>query len=651
MLRVLEQQLAALIESGQVQVHLGTSVTQLVRDGDRVIGVETVDATGDVATIDADAVVLATGGYDANVELRNRFMPEHCHSVLVGCLDHATGDGLLMAEQIGAAVSADGIFLPVMGLIPDPHRAGHAVDYRDAFVEMAPAYRTPHEIWVNTAGRRFVAEDTTSPELRERALIDQPDNTMHVIFDAGVIADAPVSLIRNPAGRLDDRAVPRRVRDERLDHSRRNRRRARRRARRRPPHPHRERRRRTTTPSTPVADDLGRTTFPGRLDRGPFYAITTVAASILSRDGLAADTELRVLDASGAPIPGLYAVGEVLGNNKFAGDNYVGGMSITPALTLGRILGERLAGSGQTMTTQTMTTRRACDDRQVSGRRSERRLHRRDGPPAAPRPLCGPAGLARERRRRAVRRGGLRPVGSGDRRGARSRCSPPPAPSTDVWSCCRFPRRRPARHPWQADTGFIAINMYTRDIQVSHTELSAAGQTWVTPPATWRVPLGEQIVTVTQGFLRAPESTDIVFVEPAQARGTAAWDAEPDRHYTELTSVVCHVPDFEAETGFWGPDGLGLASWYDVSFTDPGLDEMAKLPSGTVMRLAFLAGATTARIEVTRMEDRTIGTDLRATQRTAQHVGHTGWLLEVHDLDAAVSRATELGGTVAHRAR
>jgi predicted enzyme related to lactoylglutathione lyase len=158
--------------------------------------------------------------------------------------------------------------------------------------------------------------------------------------------------------------------------------------------------------------------------------------------------------------------------------------------------------------------------------------------------------------------------------------------------------------------------------------------------------LGEQIVTVTQGFLRAPESTDIVFVEPAAARGTAAWDADPDRHYTELTSVVCHVPDFEAETAFWGADGLGLDAWYDVSFTDPGLDEMAKLPDGTVMRLSFLAGATTARIEVTRMENREIGTDLRAHQRTARHVGHSGWLLEVRDLDAAVARAAELGGTV-----
>lgn len=201
-------------------------------------------------------------------------------------------------------------------------------------------------------------------------------------------------------------------------------------------------------------------------------------------------------------------------------------------------------------------------------------------------------------------------------------------------------------HPRQADTGLIAINMYTRDIEVSHRELSAADYTWATPPATWQVPLGAKLVTVTQGFLQAPESTDIVFVEPAQARGTAAWDVDPQRHYTELSSVVCHVPNFEAEISFWGADGLGLDSWYDVAFTHPGLDKMAGLPDGTVMRLSFLAGTTTSRIEVTRMDNRSLGSDLRAWQRTGRHLGHSGWLVEVRDLDAALGRATELGGVV-----
>jgi catechol 2,3-dioxygenase-like lactoylglutathione lyase family enzyme len=210
----------------------------------------------------------------------------------------------------------------------------------------------------------------------------------------------------------------------------------------------------------------------------------------------------------------------------------------------------------------------------------------------------------------------------------------------------RVPDQPLPAHPRQADTGLIAINMYTRDIEVTYRQLTEAGQRWATKPATWEVPLGERMVTVTQGFLHAPQSTDIVFVQPAQPRGTAAWDVDPERHYTEMTSVVCHVPDFEAETRFWGADGLGLASWYDVTFSHPGLEALANLPAGTVMRLSFLAGPTTARIEVTRIADRTLGTDLRATQRTGRHAGHTGWLVEVRDIEATVARAGELGATV-----
>ncbi len=345
-LEVLERELTAHVRAGRAQVHTATTVRSLAIEDGRVVGVEVSSGEGD-HTIRADAVVLATGGYDANVELRNRFLPEHCCAVLVGCLDHATGDGLLMAEDAGAAVSSDGVFLPVMGMIPDPARPGHAVDYREAYIEMAPAYREPLEIWVNLDGRRFVPEDTRSPELRERALMAQPSSTMHIIFDAGALAAAPTGLIRNPAGPWEPerfaevcRTSPWVTRADSLEALARA---------------------LGIDPGALVAtvgdyhtaietghDPIGRANLPRRLDQPPFYAITTVAASILSRDGLAVDTDLRVLDRMGSPIAGLYAVGEVLGNNKFAGDNYVGGMSITPALTLGRLLGERVgAGSGQ----------------------------------------------------------------------------------------------------------------------------------------------------------------------------------------------------------------------------------------------------------------------------------------------------------------
>lgn len=343
-IKVLEPLLEAHVAAGRITLHLQTRMTALTTDeGGRVVGVS-VEGTDGPSVISGDAVVLATGGYDANVELRNEFMPEHCADVIVGCLDHAQGEGLVAARALGADVTHDGIFLPVMGQIPDPERPQHAVDYRIAFVEMAPAYRTPHEIWVNAEGRRFVAEDVRSPEQRERALIRQPGNLMHVVFDSQVLRTAPVSLIRNPAdewtperfaeacdssawitsaGSLDELASQLGVPAEALIAE-------------------------VAEFNAAVAvgeDRLGRTTFPGELTGERWYAITTVASSILSRDGLVADVDLRVLDVDGQPVPGLHAVGEILGNNAFAGDNYVGGMSVTPAMTLGRLLGRALANA------------------------------------------------------------------------------------------------------------------------------------------------------------------------------------------------------------------------------------------------------------------------------------------------------------------
>ena len=202
----------------------------------------------------------------------------------------------------------------------------------------------------------------------------------------------------------------------------------------------------------------------------------------------------------------------------------------------------------------------------------------------------------------------------------------------------------PPEHPHTADLGLAGIDLYTRDVQTTHRELVAAGYPWLAPPATYQVPLGERGVTVTEGFCLAPDGTDLVFVEPASPRGTTAWAVDPDRDYTELTSVVCHVPDVEREVAFWGPAGLGLEAWYDVTFTSAELARMAGLPPASRVRLVFLAGATTARIEVLAVPDVTSGVDRRAAQRPAHSLGHSGWVVHTRDLDTALARATAQGG-------
>jgi fumarate reductase flavoprotein subunit len=341
-LRVFERELHKRVAGGRIELRLATRLQSLTRDehGD-VSGVRVV-GPGGAERIAARAVVLATGGYAANRDLVRRFLPSAFREALTGCLEHATGDGLLVAEDAGAATTSSDTFLPTMSLIPDPERPGFTLGYRAARLALVPAYRQPHEVWVNTRGERWVAEDTPSPQLREQALLRQPALKMAVIWDARALEVAEPLLqpveqgwtrerIRLEAERgqfiwsaasLTELAYRMGVSTDGLQ--------------------------RTVVRYNAAADaqhdsDFGRQFLPGRIEQPPFYGVWSQAAMLMSREGLRVDTRLRVLDANGAPIRGLYAVGEILGASQFMGDSFVGGMSVGPCMTLGRLVGQQLA--------------------------------------------------------------------------------------------------------------------------------------------------------------------------------------------------------------------------------------------------------------------------------------------------------------------
>ena len=90
------------------------------------------------------------------------------------------------------------------------------------------------------------------------------------------------------------------------------------------------------------SDPLGRQHMPLPVARGPFFAITHLGHSATSSAGVVVDAQLRVLRGSGQPIPNLYAAGEVLGSGATLGNAFAPGMMLTPALALGRWLGQTL---------------------------------------------------------------------------------------------------------------------------------------------------------------------------------------------------------------------------------------------------------------------------------------------------------------------
>ena len=80
--------------------------------------------------------------------------------------------------------------------------------------------------------------------------------------------------------------------------------------------------------------DFGRTHLPAPIAAPPFYAMRNHAITLVTFQGLDIDASLRrPRRVPARPIPGLYAVGEVIGAGATCGNSFCSGMLLTPALT------------------------------------------------------------------------------------------------------------------------------------------------------------------------------------------------------------------------------------------------------------------------------------------------------------------------------
>jgi 3-oxosteroid 1-dehydrogenase len=185
----------ALLARG-VPLVLGRSARRLLLDHDRVVGVETDDGRKIAAR---KGVVIATGGYEWNAELMRDFDPLPGLQPLSP--PSLTGDGLIMAAEIGAAIRRIQNNLNLMlgfTLVPDdPGRA--PIRCMAGISEMC----SPHTMVVNRAGQRFADESyfqSVVPALRRfDTLTHSYDNLpCWLIFDAQYAAS--YALAHLPAG-------------------------------------------------------------------------------------------------------------------------------------------------------------------------------------------------------------------------------------------------------------------------------------------------------------------------------------------------------------------------------------------------------------------------------------------------------------------
>lgn len=161
-----------------------------------LVSVDT-DATGAVTgariaagdeewTVGANAVVLATGGFQGSPTLLARYVPGHTGGLYLRSNPHSTGDGLIAALDAGGTTSSDmasfyGHTIPDASMTIPP----------DRWTSVTPYY-SQDAVLVDMAGERFFDESLSSADERApMALVKRPSARGAIVFDAMLYGDSP----------------------------------------------------------------------------------------------------------------------------------------------------------------------------------------------------------------------------------------------------------------------------------------------------------------------------------------------------------------------------------------------------------------------------------------------------------------------------
>ncbi|MGI6730714.1 MAG: FAD-dependent oxidoreductase [Anaerovoracaceae bacterium] len=160
-------------------IRLNTKVIEILKEGDKVVGVIAEDANGEKTEVRADAVIIATGGAGDNAamikENTGYDWGDNLFSFRVPGMD---GEGMKMAWNVGAGKTP--ISLELMYTCP------HNMETPNHFI-MDGAFRQPC-LWVNSLGERFMNEDSISnTTFAGNAIATQPGKMAYSIFDSALL--------------------------------------------------------------------------------------------------------------------------------------------------------------------------------------------------------------------------------------------------------------------------------------------------------------------------------------------------------------------------------------------------------------------------------------------------------------------------------
>jgi fumarate reductase flavoprotein subunit len=320
------------VVKGSITVLLETSANDLIQSANGEInGVVVTNNEGKTLEYKGQKIILASGGCASNPRLY-----EELHDVPLYCqmaYPESQGAGLILGQSVGGYLRGGEKYSPLYGMILSDNK----VPSTPYAVAKNVIERLPWEILVNSQGKRFVQEDHESVDYIEHLIGDQPAHRHWAILDQHMLEQMPQLIydwsnqriinesnnqvmfktadsIRNLA--IQTGLHPLNLLSTIQDYNQ--------------------------NLENGSVDTFGRQYRPLAIKKGPFYSIRMSGWSLCSFAGLGVNGNFEVTKSSGEPIKNLYAIGEVIGFGATSGNAYVNGMGVTPALTYGKLLGERI---------------------------------------------------------------------------------------------------------------------------------------------------------------------------------------------------------------------------------------------------------------------------------------------------------------------
>ena len=317
-----------------IDVFYSTRAKRLIQDGDRVVGVQ-ASAAGKPVEFVAKAVVLACGGFEANPEMRARYLGAGWELAKVRGSRFNQGDGIKMALDIGAAPYGNWSGCHATGWDLNAPEFGD-VNVGDQFQKHSYIFG----LLINANGKRFVDEGADFHSFTYAKyggeVLKQPGQFAWQVFDAKVskllrseyrirmMTKVSASSLEELATRLegvDPQAFLQTVHAYNAA------------VRTQVPFDHTVKDGRAT-----VGIEPPKSNWAQALDTPPFDAYATTCGITFTFGGLRIDPASgQVLDVTLAPIPGLFCAGEMVGGLFYF--NYPSGTGLVSGALFGRVAG------------------------------------------------------------------------------------------------------------------------------------------------------------------------------------------------------------------------------------------------------------------------------------------------------------------------